>query len=113
MLKTYAIHNVEVHVLNALNERKASLTKEWNRESNLAGKLAENVNAARREITKAKAKIATRVSHVNELKSTSDLVVLGVRSCAEDYNTFGHLFRKFQFTVSQRELEFNSDYEGH
>ena len=77
LLKTDAMCNVEVHVLNALNERKASLTKEWNRESNLAGKLAENVNAARREITKAKAKIATRVNHVNELKSTSDLVIQG------------------------------------
>ena len=102
LLETDAVRNVEVHVLNALNERKASLTKEWNRESNIARKLTEDVNAARREITKAKAKVATKVNHVNEPKSTLNLVILGLRSSSEDYNTFDHPFHKFQFTISQR-----------
>jgi hypothetical protein len=59
-------------------------------------------NAARREITKAKAKVATKVNHVNEMKSTLNLVILGIRSSAEDYNTFDHPFHKFQFTINQR-----------
>ncbi|CAH0025885.1 unnamed protein product [Clonostachys rhizophaga] len=109
LLKTEDMKHIDIHVSNALKSLQHRLNKSWNEEKGNAETVKANAMSAQREISKLKSKIETRQSRIR-LLNTDEEILLGKKSCIENYSFFGDLCVKGKLNLGNFDLTYDSEY---
>lgn len=107
LLKTPSMHNVDFHVLYALQRLQNQLKTKWTSEVALINESKANALKNRREIQRLNTKLEICKSDLEEIDNSSN-ISLGTKTLSEDYGIFKTLLSKWQLCLQERTLQFDA-----
>ena len=109
LLKTSAMRNTDVHILNFLRQLLSRKEREYNKERMTADKFSHQAFAAEQEILRLKSKMSAKQDRVDELESMK-AVKLGSVSPAMEYGVWKDLLMKGRTQLDALPAEYNCPY---
>ena len=110
LMKTAEMQNFDVYVINALNELRYNLEKDWTQKASTAKDHEQNLFSTQRRLTSIEGRLAAKKERIKEIKSGPD-IILGAKSCNEDYSFIGNLLLKGELNVGRKRVEYDSDWK--